>query len=583
MSLTAWNGRHPVWLEIIEGSAPVLLIAPHGGAAMGDHPFEAIPKVNDLHTPAITRELARQLHATALINSAMDRNHLDCNRVGQLIEAAPWFLTTLAERLRRIVENHGYAIVAAIHGWNLVEPRVDIGIGMRETREGLTPVRGATVSVSSLFFQERLIPLTARLRECGIAATFGMRYPAASAENLIQALTIRYLNSQATVVAGLALLCERYRVEATQLELSLAVRFPGGLRDHFIEAFSAALSARLAPELSARSARRIPHSASLPRSAQSVRTNLPAERLGFEAYDTNRGLTILASFDATGRTRGARIMILLPNGETAMYSCEGRIERGPDGIAIGAIEMVRSAGSTRISFQSPILLTPPETGYFNVERALAVSRLEESARFEAELTLDADFDVAGAIQCLGQGEIDLFPSLFGRMRGRLSLGDLEFALDATGRIGPSLTSLGDRNFRSRQAIWASFDRAARFRWVELKERLTADNRRVFNGVAGAAQNRASAGRLTILPIAPLRPPRAIEASFYDENGEEVAVDGFIKGYLPLVRPGPSGGRIFTLLGSAIFFLEGREGAGMFEYSGPVIERPKIEIPTAREL
>jgi len=42
------------WLEVIEGSAPLLLIAPHGGRAGAAAHAILHPKVNDLETAEIT-------------------------------------------------------------------------------------------------------------------------------------------------------------------------------------------------------------------------------------------------------------------------------------------------------------------------------------------------------------------------------------------------------------------------------------------------------------------------------------------------------------------------------------------------
>src|SRR5215471_21774939 len=94
-------GAESGWLQIIEGSAPILLIAPHGGKA--GHAAHALlhPRINDLHTAEITRELSRRLQAHALINRAMDRNVLDCNRVEEIGRKAPWVLAQLAERVAR--------------------------------------------------------------------------------------------------------------------------------------------------------------------------------------------------------------------------------------------------------------------------------------------------------------------------------------------------------------------------------------------------------------------------------------------------------------------------------------------------
>ncbi len=119
------------WLEVIDSDSPLLLIAPHGGRAEPRTRSMLNPKVNDLHTAEITRGLAARLGASALINVAMDRNRLDCNRLSQIIERAPWLLELIAERVDAIVARHGRVTVLLIHGWNIIEPRLDFGLGLR--------------------------------------------------------------------------------------------------------------------------------------------------------------------------------------------------------------------------------------------------------------------------------------------------------------------------------------------------------------------------------------------------------------------------------------------------------------------
>src|SRR5271168_4789630 len=100
------------WLEVIDSDSPLLLIAPHGGRAEPRTRSLLNPKVNDLHTADITRGLAARLNASALINVAMDRNRLDCNRLSQIIERAPWLLELIADRVGAIVARHGRASIS---------------------------------------------------------------------------------------------------------------------------------------------------------------------------------------------------------------------------------------------------------------------------------------------------------------------------------------------------------------------------------------------------------------------------------------------------------------------------------------
>src|SRR5206468_3535873 len=75
-------------------------------------------KVNDLHTAALTAELARVTGASAIINTAADRNDVDLNRVSAAHDRAPWFLERLADVLAATLGRHGHATLLTVHGWN---------------------------------------------------------------------------------------------------------------------------------------------------------------------------------------------------------------------------------------------------------------------------------------------------------------------------------------------------------------------------------------------------------------------------------------------------------------------------------
>src|SRR6516225_7283184 len=107
--------RPAPWLEIVDGDAPILLIAPHGGRAGAAARATLHPKVNDLETADITRAVATRLGACALINVAMDRNELDCNRLSQLTQRAPWLLELIADQVAAIIRQAGHATVLLIH------------------------------------------------------------------------------------------------------------------------------------------------------------------------------------------------------------------------------------------------------------------------------------------------------------------------------------------------------------------------------------------------------------------------------------------------------------------------------------
>ena len=166
------------------------------------------PKVNDLHTADITRGLATRLGASALINVAMDRNRLDCNRLSQIIERAPWLLEMIADRVDAIVARHGRVTVLLIHGWNIIEPRLDFGLGLRNSGGELRPPGSACVSACDDFINGPLAGLADRLHQHGIKPTYGMRYPGGGLQNLLQAFTARHRESPNAALRSISEICD---------------------------------------------------------------------------------------------------------------------------------------------------------------------------------------------------------------------------------------------------------------------------------------------------------------------------------------------------------------------------------------
>src|ERR1700682_5245112 len=116
------------WLEVIDSDSPLLLIAPHGGSAEPRTRALLNPKVNDLHTADITRTLALRLGASGLLS----------------------------------------------HGWNIIEPRIDLGLGLRNVGGELCPPGSACVSASDDFINGPLTDLAERLRPLGITPSYGV-------------------------------------------------------------------------------------------------------------------------------------------------------------------------------------------------------------------------------------------------------------------------------------------------------------------------------------------------------------------------------------------------------------------------
>ncbi|MGH7805876.1 MAG: hypothetical protein ACREQJ_16130, partial [Candidatus Binatia bacterium] len=161
----------PDWCRIRRGSSPILLVAPHGGRRSSDDlrlPNGRRLKINDLHTAELAEELAERLDASLLANCALDRNELDLNRISAIARGAPWFLAELAELLTVGLERHPTVEVLVIHGWHVVQPKCDVGVGASLAAEAECDSEAARLTVSPGYLRSRLAALRARLEASGI-------------------------------------------------------------------------------------------------------------------------------------------------------------------------------------------------------------------------------------------------------------------------------------------------------------------------------------------------------------------------------------------------------------------------------
>lgn len=542
----------PDWLEVIDGGAPILLIAPHGGrAGPGSHALPA-PRVNDLHTAELTRELAKRLDATALINAGMDRNLVDCNRLSQVVTCAPWLLAMIAERLERMVAGKGRALVLAIHGWNLIEPRVDIGVGLTERAGALAPPRDAHVSVSDRFLSHTLRALIKRLEYAGIVSTFGMRYPAGGAQNLVQAFTARHLRSEVAGLRRIALLGARGVIEAVQLELSIALRFPGVLRDDTV----ASVVEVLAREGEAATGNGYPKTAHRTRATPTARRHQTARhsaRLGFEFYDPQSRIGVMASFDLGAGGGGGRVMILMPSGAVVLFTGERGAGYEPGRLRVGPLRLESSGGRPQLEFAGAVLVTPDAEAYINIERALSLSSLEMETGLSIEFAPEVTFDLEAARAAVEADGASGLAACFGGFSGRLRVGTKDYSLRGVARIGAAFTALDDGGFEARRMLWAC--------GAGNQECETVAAAEFFAGGEWRPACAPAACRIVALD-----PPRTIRASVTAAGGAELAAAGEIVSCVPLVRADARGRRFRTLVGFAEFEIGGRRGFGMFEYS-----------------
>jgi len=563
------------WLEVIEGPAPLLLIAPHGGRAGPATNAALHPKVNDLHTADITRELAARLGATALINAGMDRNTLDCNRIGQLAAQAPWLLETIAQRLEELVARHKHAVALLIHGWNVIEPRIDFGLGLKAGSGVLRAHGAACVSASDAFIHGPLANLADRLREHGIIPTVGLRYPGGGSQNLLQAFTERFRESATESLRRLARLAATGAIDALQLELSVAVRWPGSLRRHSVEILTDAFS-RLAP--SSRKERTpitIVRSSAKPPSPRPPKRPVAAlpVRLGMEFFDPTARIGVISSFDLGPSANGARFILLLDGDRVALFTSEGKPTHNSERIARGPLALRHQGDRIALSFNGPALISPDRIGYLSVENSLAAGTLQETA--EIAISMQPRTAMMNLVSLLAalQQPAPFFSSsaAFGCVSGRIAVDGAVKSIDAIGRIGHSFSALGNVRFRSRQMLWAYLPTHPTLSAIEARRIVLRDGSEEYRGRLFANDTNTTVLDCAVKTL-DLEPPSAngapsrVAALMMRPGGAEILLAGDVEVSLPLSRPGPDLSRVHTSLGFAQFRLDGHAGAGMIEHS-----------------
>ncbi|MGA6973080.1 MAG: hypothetical protein WBY93_15710 [Candidatus Binatus sp.] len=569
------NAASESWLEVIDCDSPLLLSAPHGGRAEPRTRSLLNPKVNDLHTADITRGLAARLGASALINVAMDRNRLDCNRVSQIIERAPWLLEMIAERVDAIVARHGHVTVLLIHGWNIIEPRLDFGLGLRSAGGELRPPGSACVSACDGFINGPLAGLAERLRHHGIKPTYGMRYPGGGLQNLLQAFTARHRESPNAPLRSISEISMRGVVDAAQLELSVALRMPGDLRARCEDAIAEVFSANGAEPHAARTpivVNRAPRPAVAKSEIGAAATVAAPGRVGIEFYDPAARFGAMASFDVGGAGMGARIMMLFDGHRAALFTAEGRPARSASAVTHGPLSLTRDGDSIVLAFHGPAVIVPDATAYLSIERALASGRLDCAAEVDVRFEIDragGEFDFDRILASSGAPQdAPSSSAAFGRIAGQVRLDGATRTVRGFARAGMSFTGLGPQKFTTRRMIWASFDDEEAPRALEARAVATADapanqSARIL-GVGGWSP--CELGDLTIETPSVEEPPHRILACLKRADGSLCEIEGDVECFIPLSRPGPEQSRIYTSLGFASFRIGAHRGAGMFEYS-----------------
>jgi hypothetical protein len=563
------------WLEVIDRSSPILLIAPHGGRA--ETAFRGPnPKVNDLHTAEITRTLAGRFGASALVNFAMDRNRLDCNRLGQLAERAPWLLEIIAGRIEEMVASHGRAIVLLIHGWNIIEPRVDFGLGARLRNGRLVPAGHGHISAGDEFINRTVVAIAERLRAGGIVPDFGVRYPAGGFHNLLQVFTARHLESPLPALRRLATIAATGAIDAVQLELSVAVRMPGSMRNCALDAISAAFPIDAAqardggPAMEVvRAVVRTPAAkAPAPSALKAPTTGIPA-RAGIEFFDPAAGIGAMASFDFGPTAMGARIMMMLDHRRVALFTGEGAVHRDGGRISLGPLALHAEGREIALTFRGPAVLVPDARAYLSIERALASGILDEAAMVSVRLRVpDASLNLEEVLQSgKSTDPVSSDPvAAFGRLTGTIAIAGETRTLDGVGRAGLSFTGIGSANFVSRRMVWACLPAGSPYSALEARLITNEDGTgyRAARVFGRQGWRPCDLTEFDLETASAESPPEKIALTLA-LDGAPLSLAGEVRSFVPLSRPGPNQSRIYTSIGFASF-RGSHEGAGMFEYS-----------------
>jgi hypothetical protein len=401
---------------VVPGSSALVLVAPHGGRRDYDRrPWGRAPlKVNDLHTASLTEELAAATGAAAIINAAVDRNDLDLNRVSAAHDGAPGFLERLGELVSGALDRHGRATVLTVHGWNVIQPAVDLGFG--STRGA--PV-DAAAAVSPAFAMSAVPALVRACAARGIAATVGARYPARGRENLVQLFTPRYRNDRRPLVRQLAALGAH--ADAMQLELGVPLRWPGAWRRRLADACVESLSALVGDGGAA--------------------AHEPATRPFVSAWPKRRTLEVVAdgasalvALDALG----ARLLVFPPEGGLAHFTGERTGGEEPGRVA-GLCVDDGETGTLHVRFTGPMMRFPDTTPFLDLERGLGAASVIEQVDVALEFVpahaggAGAEFGAVRGTAVLdgrrlgidGQGFTTRGdgPGLWPRVRASLTIGD----------------------------------------------------------------------------------------------------------------------------------------------------------------
>ena len=516
----------PPWCRLRRGSSNVILIAPHGGRRPAADP--AAPrerKVNDLHTAELTMELAEALDATAIINSGCDRNEIDLNRIGQVRRRAPWFLDLLVEQIIAVRAHHAEVQVLLVHGWNVGQPKCDLGVGGTERGGALQPLGEAALSVGPRYWDTRVATFRSACAEAGISTVVGERYPAAHRSNLLQAFTPRSADREDPRLRQLAEWAKIGTINAVQLELGIPVRWPGALRRSLVKAAVTAFGGR-------------PTSRKPPQPQTPLRQP-PLRPLGFHFHDPASGITMFAAIARMGPATGGRLLLFLGGQEIALFTGEEPGERG----RVGALEFVADGENFDLRFRGHVTHLTDAGLYLDLEAALAASAL-------AEVQLALRYQPA-------TGSLAAVEAKPGSFSGTIRIDDRQVPIATTGFLDPAVALRGPGTHAARTHLAAMFnDRSG----LSLR---CADESSMSGLVITDGVGSRPRGSVAVTVDGDVYTPRQFLLRLVDAPSP-VRAEPLAR--MPILRPLGEGAYARITFGPARFEWDGKVGWGVYEYA-----------------
>ncbi len=401
----------PEYLALREGTRAVIVVAPHGGRRQ--RPLRRGDSVNDLQTAEIAWELAERVDAHAIVNHGLDRNDIDLNRITHLATRAPEVLALLTAAIVAAGRGDAVPIVLFVHGWNMVVPCCDIGIGITRRRWRLT---GRYPTLSRARFDSTIAAIESELGSRGLSTAFGRHYAASGSDNAAQLFSGRYTSHHNDAVAALARLAVEEKVDAAQLELGIPLRWPGRRRTELLDGLAAALEVggarapKETPSLRAVRDDAAPSGAivEVPRSSSGWRLHArkrnveaPALEAGFAFQAVMHPEGRLAAFcgvEATGRrSMAARLSLVSTDGSMMLLVGEGEWSGEPGRYNLEGFDWRTSADERHVELtvRAPMIHYATHEAYLDLEKGLSTSRLVDA---DVQLVYDAISDSYGRLR-----------------------------------------------------------------------------------------------------------------------------------------------------------------------------------------